>query len=80
MGPIIIVIIIIPIVLLLIGITYTLYNADDYFIGIVVSKTKEYYYVDNLISKSIIKCKSNKNYKIGDRVSAFRKYLTWYLA
>lgn len=67
--------------LLIVLVTLTLiyYNTDDYFIGIVISKTKEYYYVDNLISKQIVKCKINKEYQIGDRVTAFRKYLTWYL-
>lgn len=67
--------------LLIVLVTLTLiyYNTDDYFIGIVISKTKEYYYVDNLIGKYIVKCKSNKEYQIGDKVTAFRKYLTWYL-
>lgn len=67
--------------LLIVLVTLTLiyYNTDDYFIGIVISKTKEYCYVDNLISKQVVKCKSNKEYQIGDRVTAFRKYLTWYL-
>lgn len=55
------------------------YTTDDYFVGIVVFKTKEYYYVDNLSNQTVIKCKSNKKYNIGDRVTAFRKYLSWYL-
>lgn len=70
-----------PFLILALLITFALlyYSTDDYFIGIVISKTKEYYYVDNIISKNVVKCKSNKEYQIGDRVTAFRKYLTWYL-
>lgn len=81
MGPYIIIFIMFPFLLLIVLVTLTLiyYNTDDYFIGIVISKTKEYYYVDNLINKQVVKCKSNKEYQIGDRVTAFRKYLTWYL-
>jgi hypothetical protein len=70
-----------PFLLLVLLVTFALlyFSTDNYFIGIIISKTKEYYYVDNIISKQVMKCKSNKDYEIGDRVTAFRKYLTWYL-
>jgi hypothetical protein len=81
MDPFIIIFTMFPFLILALLITFALlyYSTDDYFIGIVISKTKEYYYVDNIISKNVVKCKSNKEYQIGDRVTAFRKYLTWYL-
>lgn len=81
MDPFIIIFTMFSFLLLLILVTLALvyYSTDNYFIGVVISKTKEYYYVDNLINKHVVKCKSNREYQIGDRVTAFRKYLTWYL-
>lgn len=81
MDPFIIIFTMFPFLILALLVTFALlyYSTDDYFIGIVISKTKEYYYVDNIISKNVVKCKSNKEYQIGDKVTAFRKYLTWYL-
>lgn len=81
MDPFIIIFIMFPFLLLVLLVTFALlyFSTDNYFIGIIISKTKEYYYVDNIISKQVMKCKSNKDYEIGDRVTAFRKYLTWYL-
>lgn len=81
MDPFIIIFIMFPFLLLVLLVIFALlyFSTDNYFIGIIISKTKEYYYVDNIISKQVMKCKSNKDYEIGDRVTAFRKYLTWYL-
>lgn len=81
MDPFIIIFIMFPFLLLVLLVTFALlyFSTDNYFIGIIISKTKEYYYVDNIISNQVMKCKSNKDYEIGDRVTAFRKYLTWYL-
>lgn len=81
MDPFIIIFIMFPFLLLVLLVTFALlyFSTDNYFIGIIISKTKEYYYVDNIISKQVMKCKSTKDYEIGDRVTAFRKYLTWYL-